>query len=211
MFLPQRAKPSGSGDGTVKDGANGIPVDGERALLYFWQEMPLESYLQKMVGLACEIAGAHGATLFLTEGAVLRPYIIYNIPEAYVAGIGEVRVGSQCCGRAVEAKKPWIVADMLQDPLFADGRVGAANSLIRAAFSVPVFEADGDTVLGSLACHYTAPHIPSALDIERNQHFARLIAITLKSRGFVTSRLPLFAWPAGVTPGEAGRALHSRA
>ena len=161
-------------------------------------DTPLDAYLEKMVGLACDIAGAHGATLFLVEGDVLRPYIIYNIPQAYVAGIGEVRIGSQCCGRAVEAKKPWIVADMLTDPLFADGRAGAANSLIRAAFSVPVFEANGDAVLGSLACHYTGPNIPSALDIERNQHFAKLIAITLKSRGFVAAKRPRFAWPAGV-------------
>jgi GAF domain-containing protein len=162
-------------------------------------DAPLESYLQKMVGLACEIAGAHGATLFLTEGDVLRPYIIYNIPEAYVAGIGEVRIGSQCCGRAVESKKPWIVADMLKDPLFAAGREGAVQSPIRAAFSVPVFEADGDKVLGSLACHFTAPHAPSSLDIQRNEHFARLIAITLQSRGFVTANRPIFAWPAGVS------------
>lgn len=163
-------------------------------------DTPLETYLEKMVALACDIAGAHGATLFLADGEVLRPYIIYNIPEAYVAGIGEVRVGTQCCGRAVESKKPWIVTDMLQDPLFADGREGAANSLIRAAFSVPVFESDGGKVLASLACHFTAPHTPSALDIERNQHFAKLIAITLRSRGFVTSSRPIFGWPAGKAP-----------
>jgi GAF domain-containing protein len=163
-------------------------------------DAPLEAYLEKMVDLACEIAGAHGATLFLTDGEVLRPYIIYNIPEAYVAGIGEVRIGSQCCGRAVESRKPWIVTDMLTDPLFADGRKGAADSLIRAAFSVPVFASDDEEVLGSLACHYSTPHAPSAVDIERNQHFARLIAITLKSRGSVAARRPIFTWPAGKAP-----------
>ena len=42
---------------------------------------------------------------------------VYNLPEEYIAGIGTVRVGSQSCGRAVEHKKPWIVTDMLQDPL----------------------------------------------------------------------------------------------
>jgi GAF domain-containing protein len=139
-----------------------------------------EPYLEKMVRLACDIADAHAASLFLVDGDVLRPYIIYNLPEEYIAGIGEVRVGTQCCGRAVEAKKPWVVTDMLEDPLFAEGRDGAANSLIQAAFSVPVF--DGDEVIASLACHYTSAHTPSALDIERNEHFARLIAITLKGR-----------------------------
>jgi len=152
----------------------------------------MEGYLKTMVRLACEIADAHGASLFLVDGSVLRPYIIYNLPEEYIAGIGDVRIGSQCCGRAVESKRPWIVTDMLQDPLFAEGRDGAMNSLIRAAFSVPVFE--GENVVASLACHYTAPHAPAVLDIERNQHFARLIAITIKGTAPVAPK-PLFAWP----------------
>ena len=157
-------------------------------------DAPLEVYLEKMVGLACDIAGAHGATLFQVDGEVLRPYIIYNLPKPYIAGIGQVRVGTQCCGRAVQSRTPWIVSDMLTDPLFADGRQGAADSFIRAGFSVPVFDPDSDEVLAALACHYIAPYTPSALDIERNQHFARLIAITLKSRGLVTSKSPRFSW-----------------
>jgi len=149
-------------------------------------------YLEMMVRLACEIAEAHGASLFLVDGDVLRPYIIYNLPEEYIAGIGSVRVGTQCCGRAVESKGPWIVTDMLEDSLFSDGREGAENSPIRAAFSVPVLE--GDSVIASLACHFTVPHTPTALDIERNQHFARLIAITLKGQE-LTDEKPIFLWP----------------
>jgi len=127
------------------------------------------------------------------DGNVLRPYIVYNLPEEYVAGIGTVRVGSQCCGRAVEAKKPWIVADMLTDPLFAEGRNGAMATFIRAAFSVPVL--DGDNAIASLACHYTAPHGPSPLDIERNEVIAKLIAISLRGKTPVFFSKPLFAWP----------------
>ncbi len=155
-------------------------------------DTPFETYLEKMVCLACEIAGAKGASLFLVEGEVLRPYIIYNLPEEYIAGIGEVRIGSQCCGRAVAMKTPWIVSDMLTDPLFAEGRDGAAKSPIRAGFSVPVF--DCDEVVAALACHYTAPHTPSAVDIDRNQHFARLIAITLKGKKLMAPGRPMFAW-----------------
>src|SRR6185436_6609464 len=132
-------------------------------------EYPQDAHVVKLVRLACEIADAYGASLFLVNGDVLKPYVIYNLPEEYIAGCGEVRVGSQCCGRAVESKKPWIVTDMLVDPLFADGVKAAENSLIRAAFSVPVFQ--GGNVIASLACHYTVPHTPSALDIDRNEHF----------------------------------------
>src|SRR5690242_13866423 len=126
-----------------------------------------DSYLATMVRIACELAGAQAGSLFLVNGDVLRPYIIHNLPPEYVAGIGTVRVGSQCCGRAVEHKKPWIVTDMLTDPLFAEGRNGATASPIRAAFSVPVLE--GGEAIASLACHYTAPFTPSPLDIERNE------------------------------------------
>lgn len=147
--------------------------------------------LISMVRLAAEIADAHAASLFVVDGDVLRPYILYNLPKEYVAGIGPVRIGSQCCGRAVQSKKPWIVTDMLTDPLFDEGRDGAEKSLIRAAFSVPVLE--GDDVLASLACHYTRPHTPSAVDIERNQHFARLIAITLKGSAPFRFEQPVFA------------------
>ena len=99
-------------------------------------------------------------------------------------------MGCQCCGRAVESKKPWIVTDMLSDPLFAEGRNGAVSSPIRAAFSVPVL--DGDTAIASLACHFEGPHTPSHLDIERNQVFARLIAITLHCTPPASIATPVF-------------------
>lgn len=152
-------------------------------------------YLETMVRLAAEIADAYGASLFLSDGNVLRPYILYNLPEEYIVGIGRIRVGTQCCGRAVQAKRPWIVTDMLQDPLFADGREGAANSPIRSGFSVPVL--DGDEAVAALGCHYTEPHTPSALDIDRNEHFARLIAIALKGGAAAGIREPVFTWPVG--------------
>jgi len=146
-----------------------------------------------MVRLACELGSAHGATLFLVDGAVLRPYVIYNLPKGYIDGIGTVHVGTQCCGRAVAHKRPWIVSDMLADPLFADGRKGALDSPIRAAFSVPVLN-DGHAI-ASLACHYMEPHTPSKIDIERNEVFAKLISIALRGRVRTPVPEPYFAWP----------------
>jgi GAF domain-containing protein len=134
-------------------------------------------FILNLVRLACEGARAFGSTLFLVDGEYLQPYIAYNLPQEYLDGIGRVRIGAQCCGRAVAHKRPWVVADMLTDPLFADGVRGAQNSPIRAAFSVPVFA--GDVATGSLACHYQNPYTPSPWDIERNESFAKLIGIAL--------------------------------
>lgn len=144
-----------------------------------------------MLGMACEMANAQGATLFIVDGSILRPYLIYNLPAEYIEGIGTVRVGTQCCGRAVAHKKPWIVSDMMTDPLFEEGRAGALNSPIRAGFSVPVM--DGDRAIASLACHFSNPHTPSELDIDRNQVFANLFAIAIRSRLPMPLGEPLFA------------------
>lgn len=150
-------------------------------------------YFAKLLGIACELAEAYGATLFLVDGLVLRPFVVYNLPPEYISGVGNVRIGSQCCGRAVEHKTPWIVTDMLSDPLFADGRDGALASPIRAAFSVPIL--DGEKALGSLACHFTQPHAPSKFDIERNEVVAKLFAISLRASGPRTFDDPYFAYP----------------
>ena len=146
-----------------------------------------------MVRLACELASAHGSTLFLVEGEVLRPYVIYNLPKGYIDGIGTIRVGTQCCGRAVAQKRPWIVSDMLTDPLFADGRKGALDSPIRAGFSVPVLS--GGQAIAALACYYMSLYIFSAIDIERNEVFAKLISIALRGRERTPVPEPYFVWP----------------
>lgn len=154
-----------------------------------------DSYIATIIRIACEQAGALGATLYLVSGDVLQPYVIHNLPKEYIEGIGTVKVGSQCCGRAVAQQKPWIVTDMLTDPLFVDGVGGALASPIRAAFSVPVFV--GDKVLGSLACHFAEPHVPSELDIERNEVFAKLIGISLPGMLSKPTTEPLFYWASG--------------
>lgn len=153
-----------------------------------------DEYLGKMLGVACQMADAHGATLFVVDGDMLRPYLIYNLPAEYIRGIGTVRVGTQCCGRAVEHKRPWVVKNMLTDPLFADGVAGALDSPIRAGFSVPVM--DGETVIAALACHITQPHSPSDVDIERNEVFARLFAISLRARMPLVENAPYYLYAA---------------
>jgi GAF domain-containing protein len=136
-----------------------------------------------LVRLAAEGGKASSASLYAVDfrANTLKPVVVLGLPESYVRGCGDVRIGDQCCGRAVEAKKPWIVADMLCDPLFATARAASADSGIRAAFSVPVLDADGNCI-ASLACHYREPFTPTNYDIERNEVFATLIASAIVSK-----------------------------
>ena len=83
-----------------------------------------------MVRLACELADGQAASLFLVDGGILRPYILYNLPKEYVAGIGTVEVGTQCCGRAVTQKlaytRPALPTPGLQHLRFVESAHGKA-------------------------------------------------------------------------------------
>lgn len=138
-------------------------------------------FIERLVRLAGEGANSQACSLYLLNaaGTILHPGVIIGLPESYVARCGPVPVGTQCCGRAVQHKEPWVVTDMLTDPLFADAKQASVDSGIRAAFSVPVISRTG-AAMGSLACHYRKPYKPTATDIERNETFAKLIAYALE-------------------------------
>jgi GAF domain-containing protein len=143
----------------------------------------LQLTLANLVKLASDAAGASSGSLYLVdkERSVLVPNVLYNLPDEYVKGCGEVRIGDQCCGRAVESKRPWIVSDMLTDPLFASAREASIVSGIRSGFSVPVIDAYNECI-GSLGCQFREPHTPTSYEIERNHMFATLIAFALSSK-----------------------------
>jgi hypothetical protein len=132
------------------------------------------------VDRAVESSGASGGSFYVRNVTreVLVPYATIEIPPDFTRRCGDVRVGDQCCGRAVLHKKPWIVANMLTDPLFASGADAVANSPIRAGFSVPVLEASGECI-GALGCVFREPHSPTTEQISQNEIWADFIARTI--------------------------------
>jgi GAF domain-containing protein len=144
--------------------------------------------LGHLIQLAAESANSDAASIYLLDSQenVLKPLVTYGLPEAYVAACGNVKVGDQCCGRAFLHRKPWVVSDMLTDPLFASAREAALLSPVRAAFSVPIIDQNGPC-LGSLACHYSKPYTPTSEDLDRNKLWAAMIAHTVSS--YQSSRL----------------------
>jgi len=137
----------------------------------------LKAAVGELVQLAAEAGNCKAASLFVADwnDQVLKPLVTFGLPSEYVEACGNVRIGDQCCGRAVEHRTPWVVSDMLTDPLFASAKDAALRSPIRAAFSVPVVNEAGEC-FGSLACHYGEPHVPSREEIERNTSWAGMIA-----------------------------------
>jgi len=158
-----------------------------REIRFFEQEFQrisgtgdLKSALAHLVQLAADGAKSNSASFYIVDSdqRVLRPLITYGLPASYIAACGPVRIGDQCCGRAVEHRRPWIVSDMLTDPLFATARSAAEVSPIRAAFSVPAIAEDGEC-LGSLGCHYGEIYTPTAEQIRNNEVRASMIAHTI--------------------------------
>ncbi len=142
-----------------------------------------DTAIRGLVEAASASVGSYSGSLYLLDETrgVLKPYILHNLPDSYVAGCAEVPLGTQCCGRAALHKVPWIVEDMWTDPLFVDCREAAKNSGMRAGFSVPVLDVNG-RCLGSLASHFDSPYAPSHYDLERQSVFAKLIAFALLRR-----------------------------
>ena len=137
----------------------------------------LKVALGELVQLAAESGNCTSSSFYIADWNenVLKPLATFGLPPAYIEACGDVSIGDQCCGRAVQHGKPWIVSDMLTDPLFASAKAAALLSPIRAAFSVPVID-DNHEILGSLACHYDRAHTATREEIERNQTWAGLIA-----------------------------------
>jgi GAF domain-containing protein len=140
----------------------------------------LKQTISGLVKMAAATSGTDMGSLFLLHkyDRALHPYILLNLPDSYLAGCATVPVGTQCCGRAVLHKIPWVVEDMWSDPLFEDCRNAARNSGIRAAFSVPVITDTGECV-GSLASHFREVHRPGQDTLETIQMMGSLIAYAL--------------------------------
>ena len=143
----------------------------------------LVEHLAELVVLAADGARSNSASLYVVDeqSQTLKPGVVYNLPAEYIAACGDVKIGDQCCGRAVAHRREWVVSDMLTDPLFESARKAAKVSPIRAGFSVPVCDGEG-RVVAALACHYDKPFTPTNYDIERNKMFAKLIAAAIDER-----------------------------
>lgn len=140
----------------------------------------LKQTIEQLVRLSANACGSDMGSLYMLDRAdnYLKPFVLVNLPPEYTAGCERVGLGEQCCGRAALHKIPWVVEDMLSDPLFIACREAARTAGIRAGFSVPVLDAQGECI-GTLASHFREPYRPDAYSLERSKLFAQLIAFAM--------------------------------
>ncbi len=141
----------------------------------------LNDTLAGLVRLAAEASDSKMGSLFLldTSRGVLRPAVTFGLPKEYVEGCDGLPLGAPVCGWVVQNRKPDWVEDMLVDPNFAAYKGLAERTGVRAGFSVPVIDSDGEC-FGALASHFEKPFRPTSYHIERNKIFATLIAFAIQ-------------------------------
>jgi GAF domain-containing protein len=140
----------------------------------------LKQTIEQLVRLAANACGSDMGSLYVLDRTdnYLKPFVLVNLPPEYTAGCTQVGLGEQCCGRAALHKIPWVVEDMLRDPLFIACREAARTAGVRSAFSVPILDAQGECI-GTLASHFREPFRPDTYVLERSKLFAQLIAFAM--------------------------------
>jgi PAS domain S-box-containing protein len=99
-------------------------------------------------GMRCSIL------LLNRDGKHVRHGAAPNLPEAYVKAVNGAPIGPRngSCGTAMYTRRPVVVTDVMNDPLWADYRELAQICGLRACWSTPILSAQGD-VLGSFAMY----------------------------------------------------------
>ena len=103
-----------------------------------------------------------------------------GLPDAWNAAIDGVEIGpaSGSCGTAAFRNERVIVADIATDPLWKDYRDTALSHDLKACWSEPIRDADGN-VLGTFAMYYHDVRHPSDDDLELIEHIASLTSIAI--------------------------------
>ncbi|HKJ83559.1 MAG TPA: ABC transporter substrate-binding protein [Mariprofundaceae bacterium] len=103
-----------------------------------------------------------------------------NLPEAYNEFIEGTPIGPRVgsCGTAAYTGKRVIVENILEDERWADYADAVREFPMRACWSEPVFDADGE-VLGTFAMYHDHPRIPDEEEINDISHAARLASIAI--------------------------------
>lgn len=118
-----------------------------------------------------------------SDGTTLTDRIAPNLPQTYLARLGDSEVGpNHCsCGTAVFRAEPVIVTDIATDPLWVSRRALALAHGLRACTSWPIF-GKNKKILGTFALYFREPTAPSARDLQLFNICTNLAGIAIESR-----------------------------
>lgn len=113
----------------------------------------------------------------------VRHLAAVNMPEHYLQAIDGLAIGptTGSCGTAIFRREQVIVEDIATDPLWADYRDLAIPFGLRACWSSPIFDEEGQ-VLGTFANYDTRPGKPDAEHLQCIAMATHLAAIALSNQ-----------------------------
>jgi PAS domain S-box-containing protein len=146
---------------------------------------PLKSILEILTLAVEEYQPALRASVLLLENATgrVRHGAAPRLPDAYNKAIDGLVIGSCAgsCGTAAYRKKLVIVEDIQIDPLWADYRDLALQYGLRACWSQPILNVDGE-VLGTFALYYGKPQRPTEAELDLIRLAAHLAGIAIRRK-----------------------------
>jgi len=117
------------------------------------------------------------------DGISIRTLSSPGLPAAYSEAINGIPIGpvAGSCGTAMYLKKRIIVNDIETDPLWKDYKNLALPFNLRACWSHPILNAQGE-VLASFATYYKSPKNPTNEQLDIIERTADLIKIIIENK-----------------------------
>jgi GAF domain-containing protein len=141
---------------------------------------PLKHTLEELMRIVESLtpSGMVGSILILAEdGRHLRHGAGPSLPDDYNAAIDGIEIGPEVgsCGTAAFHARTVSVFDIANDPLWANFKDLALQYGLRACWSTPILDSDGN-VLGTFANYYKVVRDPSPVDQELTEMIKRIAA-----------------------------------
>jgi diguanylate cyclase (GGDEF)-like protein/PAS domain S-box-containing protein len=178
------------------------PADHVLTLLQMQRELLTEaaagadprSVLELVVELIeSQVPGAIASVLLADrEAGTLSTFVAPRLPDSYNALVDGVPISETAgsCGSAAALKRTVVVEDIASDPLWEDYRDLAATHGLRACWSTPVLDTDGE-VIGTFALYYRAPRRPTERELEVVEMAAGIASMVFEREQAVTERQEL--------------------
>lgn len=128
------------------------------------------------------------ASILLIKSDKLTAGCVSSLPDEYNNAIEGLHIGPSVgsCGTAAFEKRRVIVEDIASDPLWAEYADFTTAFNLRACWSEPIFDSNGD-VLGTFAMYYDHIRAPDAEEISDIANAAHLTAIAIERNNFIQS------------------------
>jgi PAS domain S-box-containing protein len=101
-----------------------------------------------------------------------------GLSDSAVAGLTGIKPGQGCCGLAFAERHRVIIEDFACNEQFSEFRPWAAKNFIRAVYSTPFYDANGET-LGVLSVYFDKPRTPTLREKELADICATTVALIL--------------------------------